>query len=139
MNWSPDGADIMISQGPDSGRYDALLIINPAGRVVRQLPEVRPNPDNLVWGPDGLAVGNGLFHSGPNEVLSLSGRVRYTVPGGWVPMCWNPAGNAMIAFRAPHEIGLWRLARPGTVRALGPLPIGGLLECRWLSRPAAGT
>ena len=53
-------------------------------------------------------------------------------------MCWNPAGNAMIAFRAPHEIGLWRLARP-TVRALGPLPIGGLLECRWLSRPAAGT
>ena len=64
VNWSPDGADIMISQGPDSGRYDALLIINPAGRVVRQLPEVRPNPDNLVWSPAGLAVGNGPSTSG---------------------------------------------------------------------------
>ena len=49
-------------------------------------------------------------------------------------MCWNPAGTAMITFHTPQEIGLWQLARPGTVRALGPLPIGGLLECRWLPR-----
>ena len=51
--WSPDGSDIMIDQGPDSGRYEALLIITPDGRVVRRLSVVRPSPDNLVWGSGG--------------------------------------------------------------------------------------
>jgi hypothetical protein len=27
------------------------------------------------------------------DMLSLSGRVEHTLPGGWIPVCWNPAGR----------------------------------------------
>lgn len=93
----------------------------------------------MNWAAAGLSLGNGMFGPGPNQVLTLSGKVKYSIPGGWEPFCWNPAGAEVIAFRHPDDLGLWRLSAPGRVQDLGALPLGGLLECQWLSRPAAGT
>jgi hypothetical protein len=139
VSWSPGGTGIVVGEGPDSGRPTQFLVISPGGQFVRKLITLRHTPDNLVWGQHGLAIGNGIFRSGPNEVLSLSGRVKHRLPGGWMPMCWNPPGTELLVFRQPNEVGLWQLAAPGRVRDLGPLPLGGLLECQWLTRPAAGT
>jgi hypothetical protein len=137
--WSPDGKELLIWESSDSGAYRKYVAITTAGRVVRQLTLRGPGADGSTWEPVGLTVGHGLFGPGPNEILSLSGKVEYTIPGGWEPFCWNPAGTEVIVFRHPHELGLWRLSAPGRVQDLGALPLGGLLQCQWLSRPAAGT
>jgi hypothetical protein len=136
--WSTDGKELLISESPDSQAYTKYVAITTGGRVVRQL--TLRGPEALVnWEPVGLTIGNGTFNPGPNEILGLSGKVEYAIPGGWEPFCWNPAGTEVIVFRHPHELGLWRLSAPGRVQDLGALPLGGLLQCQWLSRPAAGT
>lgn len=138
--WSPNGRELLIWESPDIDRYTKNVAITTSGRVLWQLTLRGPAGKGTVnWESAGLAIGNGTFNPGPNEILSISGKVRYTIPGGWEPFCWNPAGTAVIAFRHPHELGLWRLSAPGRVQDLGTLPLGGLLECQWLSRPAAGT
>jgi hypothetical protein len=116
------------------------VAITIGGRVLWKLALRGATGQGLAgWEPAGLTIGNGIFGPGPNEILSLSGKVEYTIPGGWEPFCWNPAGTEVITFRQPHELGLWQLSDPGRVRDLGPLPLGGLLECQLLSHPAAGT
>lgn len=138
--WSPDGKELLIAESPDSGAYTKYVAITTGGRVVWQLTVRGPAGKGFLdWAPAGLTIGNGMFGPGPNEILSLSGKVEYTIPGGWEPFCWNPAGTEAVVFRHPHELGLWRLSAPGRVRDLGALPLGGLLQCQWLSRPAAGT
>ncbi len=138
--WSPDGKQLLILESPDSGAYTKYVAITTGGKVVWQLTLRGPAGNGFLdWAPFGLALGNGIFGPGPNEILSLSGKVKYTIPGGWEPFCWNPAGTEVITFRHPHELGLWRLSAPGRVQDLGALPLGGLLECQWLTRPAAGT
>ncbi len=136
ISWSPDRQEVLIAESPDSETYTKYMAVTSQGRILWQI--TLRGPGALVnWEPVGLSVGNGTFNPGPNEILSLSGRVKYTIPGGWEPFCWNPAGTEIISFRQPHELGLWRLSAPGRVQDLGALPLGGLLECQWLSRPAA--
>jgi hypothetical protein len=138
--WSPDGKELLILESPDSGAFTKYVAITTAGRVVWQLTlRGAAGKGFLDWAPFGLVISNGIFGPGPNEILTLSGKVEHTIPGGWEPFCWNPAGTEVIVFRKPHELGLWRLSAPGRVQDLGALPLGGLLECQWLARPAAGT
>lgn len=137
FGWSPDGEELLIWESPDSDAYTKYLAITTGGRVVWQF--TKNGQGDVSWAATGLSLGNGMFGPGPNEILSLSGKVEYTIPGGWEPFCWNPAGTEVIVFRKPHELGLWRLSAPGRVQDLGALPLGGLLECQWLSHPAAGT
>lgn len=135
--WSPDGSELLITESPDSGSYTKYVAITTGGRVVWQFTK---NGQGYVnWAATGLSLGNGTFNPGPNQILSISGKVEYTISGGWEPFCWNPAGTEVIAFRKPNELGLWRLSAPARIKDLGALPLGGLLECQWLSRPAAGT
>jgi hypothetical protein len=142
--WSPDGRELLIWESPDNESYTPqnkaytkYVAITTGGRVVWQLTK---NGDGDVrWAAAGLSLGNGTFGPGPNQILTLSGKVEYSIPGGWEPFCWNPAGTEVIAFRHPDDLGLWRLSAPGRVQDLGALPLGGLLECQWLSSPATGT
>jgi len=137
FGWSPDGKELLVWESPENNAYTKYVAITTAGRVVWQF--TKSGEGDVSWVPAGLSLGNGMFGPGPNEILSLSGKVEYTIPGKWEPFCWNPAGTEVIVFRQPHELGLWRLSAPSRVRDLGALPLGGLLECQWLSRPAAGT
>jgi hypothetical protein len=139
-SWSPDGQEILISENPENNSFTRMLIVSPDGRVQRTLPILAGDPDNILWGRAGVAIG-WTTSSGPNEVISLSGKLAYPIPSGWVPMCWNPAGTELLVGRGSgqHELGLWRLSAPGGVQALGGLRLGGLLQCDWIARPAAGT
>jgi hypothetical protein len=137
FGWSPDGKELLIWESPENNAYTKYVAISAGGRVVWQF--TKSGEGDVSWAVAGLSLGNGTFGPGPNEILSLSGKVKYTIPGGWEPFCWNPAATEMIVFRRPHELGLWRLSAPGRVQDLGALPLGGLLECQWLPRPAAGT
>jgi hypothetical protein len=126
LSWSPDRQELLIAESPDSEAYTKYVAVTSQGRMLWQI--TLGGPVALVnWENVGLSIGNGTFNPGPNEILSLSGRVKYTIPGGWDPFCWNPAGTEMIVFRHPRELGLWRLSAPGRVQDLGALPLGGLL------------
>lgn len=135
--WSPDGKELLILESPENSAYTKYVAITTEGRVVWQF--TKQGNGDVRWAAAGLSLGNGMFGPGPNEILSVSGKVKYTIPGGWEPICWNPAATEVIAFRQPRELGLWRLSAPVRVQDLGALALGGLLDCQWLSRPAAGT
>jgi hypothetical protein len=137
ISWSPDGRQILAIDGPDDLAFTHLLVVDTRGRVVRRLVTLPGAPDIYAWGPPGLAIGN--FQSpGPNEILSLSGRVLDRLPAGWVAGCWNPAGTTLLVMRrSQRQIGLWRPSRPSRVENLGALP-ARMQECSWISRPAAG-
>lgn len=79
------------------------------------------------WSPDGKEL---LIWESP-ENNAYTKYVAITT-GGRVVWQFTKSGQ-------PHELGLWRLSAPSRVQDLGALPLGGLLECQWLSRPAAGT
>jgi hypothetical protein len=140
QSWSPDGRQILVIEKLDNSSPTHMLIVSPGGRVLRTLPTLVGAPDNILWGPVGLAIG-WTTSPGPDEVISLSGEVLYRIPGGWAPMCWNPVGTELLVGRGSgqRELGLWRLSQPGRVVALGGLPLGGLLECDWIAKTAAGT
>jgi hypothetical protein len=139
VSWSPDGRQIMVTESPESNAWTRMFIVSPAGRVLRTLPTLVGDPDYLLWAQTGLAVG-WTSSPGPDEVISLSGKVLYRIPGPWVPICWNPAGTELLVGRGvgQHELALWRMSQPGRVQTLGGLPLGGLSACEWISRPATG-
>ncbi len=126
--WSPDGRELLILESPDSGAYTKYVAITTVGQVVWQFTK---NGDGDVrWAAAGLSLGNGMFGPGPNEILSPSGKVEYTIPGGWEPFCWNPSrhrGDRLPAPARASACGGW--PHPGRVQDLGTLPLGGLLEC----------
>jgi hypothetical protein len=135
--WNPAGTLILVTDPPGDLSRTPLVMVNTRGRVVHRLGVVPGAPNTYAWGRYGVAIGS--FGAGPNEVLSLSGRIKARLPAGWVPGCWSPAGTELLVISSnKRRIGLWRPADPGRVRSLGSMRGQAVQECSWTSRPAAG-
>jgi hypothetical protein len=135
--WNPAGTLILLTDPPGDLSRTPLVTVNTHGRVVHRLGVLLGAPNVYAWGRYGLAIG--YFGPGPDEVLSLAGRVKARLPAGWVPGCWNPAGTALLVIsRDQRRIGLWRPADPARVQDLGSMRGPAVQECSWTSRPAAG-
>ena len=75
------------------------------------------------WGKEGKVIDNNAH--------------QYTLPTGWVPASWNPAGTELLVRKPGKELGLWSTKKPHSVVTIGALPGSpDIAKIVWLAHPA---
>ncbi|HYR11293.1 MAG TPA: hypothetical protein VEQ60_26160 [Longimicrobium sp.] len=134
--WSPDGARIAVARQRTGGMYD-VVVLDSAGRVVRELTEDRALDMNPAWSPDGRYV---LFSSDRTGISNLyaydltAGRLLQVTnvltgasqpdvspDGRWIAFAWYRSDGWHIA-RIPYDPATWRPAPPLRPDAARPGP-----------------
>ncbi|HEX6372630.1 MAG TPA: hypothetical protein VF006_27165 [Longimicrobium sp.] len=145
--WSPRGDRIAVSRQRTGGWYD-VVVLDGAGRVVRELTEDRALDMNPAWSPDGRYV---LFSSDRTGIPNLfaydltAGRLLQVTnvltgayqpdaspDGRWIAFAWYRADGYHVA-RIPYDPETWRpapapredAARPGADPARHQAAAGG--------------
>jgi dipeptidyl aminopeptidase/acylaminoacyl peptidase len=134
--WSPDGTRIAAARWLTGGRYD-VVVMDTAGRVLRELTADRALDLTPAWSPDGRYVVFSSDRTGiPNlfaydlqadrllQVTSLlTGAFQPDVSpdGRSIAFAWYRADGFHIA-RIPFDPGSWRPAPPVRAEAAGPGP-----------------
>jgi hypothetical protein len=149
--WAPDGARIAAARMTTGGRYD-VVVLDTAGRVVRQLTADRALDLTPTWSPDGRWV---LFSSDRSGIANLYAaevdgdelfRVTNVLTGAfepdvspdgrWIAFLWYRADGYRLA-RIPFDPTTWSPAPPLRERALDspPVPARAALGAGGASRP----
>lgn len=134
--WSPAGDRIAAARQRTGGLYD-VVVMDTAGRVVRQLTEDRALDMTPAWSPDGRYV---LFSSDrtgiPNlfaydlaegrllqvtNVLTGAYQPDVSPDGRWIAFAWYRADGYHVA-RIPYDPAGWRPAPPLRDDAARPGP-----------------
>jgi hypothetical protein len=124
--WSPDGDRVAVSRQRTGGLYD-VVVMDTAGRVVRELTEDRALDMTPAWSPDGRYV---LFSSDRTGIPNLyaydlsAGRLLQVTnvltgafqpdvspDGRWIAFAWYRSDGYHIA-RIPCDPAAWRPAPP---------------------------
>lgn len=134
--WSPAGDRIAVSRQRTGGLYD-VVVMDTAGRILRELTEDRALDMTPAWSPDGRYV---VFSSDRTGIPNLyaydlqAGRLMQVTnlltgafqpdvspDGRWIAFSWYRADGYHIA-RVPFDPGAWRAAPPVRAEAASPGP-----------------
>jgi WD40-like Beta Propeller Repeat len=134
--WSPDGSRIAVARWLTGGLYD-VVVMDTAGRVVREVTADRALDLTPAWSPDGRYV---LFSSDRSGIPNLyaydlrDGRllqVTNLLTGGfqpdvspdgrWIAFTWYRSDGFHVA-RIPFDPATWRPAPPVRPEAAEPGP-----------------
>lgn len=134
--WSPDGSRIAVSRWLRGGRYD-VVVMDTAGRIVRELTADRALDMTPTWSPDGRYVVFSSDRTGiPNlfaydvradrlmqatNLLTGAYQPDVSPDGRWIAFAWYRADGFHIA-RVPFDPAAWRAAPPVRAEAAGPGP-----------------
>jgi hypothetical protein len=136
--WGPENQVAVVSAPGvrnGNGASDIVVLDASTSSVVRRLrPDVRAY-GQVVWTASAPVIAVAAV-DGQSKAIGLDG-TQTTIPDGWSPRCWSPAGDKLIVARGAN-VGVWRPTDPGQVRDLGASPVAPLLNCSWLSGRAAG-
>lgn len=134
--WSPDGSRIAVARQRTGGLYD-VVVLDSAGRTVRELTQDRALDMNPAWSPDGRYV---LFSSDRTGITNLyaydltAGRLLQVTnvltgayqpdvspDGRWIAFAWYRSDGYHVA-RVPYDPATWRPAPPLREDAARPGP-----------------
>lgn len=134
--WSPDGGRIAVSRQRTGGLYD-VVVMDTAGRIIRELTEDRALDMTPAWSPDGRYV---VFSSDRTGISNLyaydlqAGRLMQATnlltgafqpdvspDGRWMAFAWYRSDGYHVA-RVPFDPSTWRAAPPLREDAAGPAP-----------------
>jgi len=140
--WSPDGTRIAASRWGTGGLYD-VVVMDTAGRVLRELTADRALDLTPAWSPDGRHVVFSSDRSGiPNlyaydlqadrlmqvtNLLTGAFQPDVSPDGRWIAFAWYRADGYHIA-RIPFDPAGWRPAPPVRAEAAGPAPAPARVE-----------
>ena len=87
-----------------------------------------------LWNEHAPALEVPSLHDGA-KLFFPDGR-QESLPSGWQPLAWNPAGSAML-LQNGSDLGIWTLKAGHEVTMLGPISHGfQISQVSWLSSPA---
>jgi Tol biopolymer transport system component len=134
--WSPSGDRVAAARQRTGGLYD-VLVMDTAGRIVRELTQDRALDMTPAWSPDGRYV---LFSSDRTGITNLyaydltAGRLLQVTnvltgayqpdvspDGRWIAFAWYRSDGYHIA-RIPYDPSTWRPAPPVREDASRPGP-----------------
>ncbi|HVH13373.1 MAG TPA: hypothetical protein VM759_09990, partial [Longimicrobium sp.] len=134
--FSPDGSRIAVARWLTGGRYDVVLM-DTAGRVIRELTSDRALDLTPAWSPDGRYVVFSSDRTGiPNlfaydlrddrllqvtNLLTGAFQPDVSPDGRWIAFAWYHADGTHVA-RIPYDPGAWRPAPPVRAEAASPGP-----------------
>lgn len=134
--WSPDGTRIAVARWLTGGRYD-VVVMDTAGRIVRELTSDRALDLTPAWSPDGRYVVFSSDRTGiPNlfaydlrddrllqvtNLLTGAFQPDVSPDGRWIAFAWYHANGTHVA-RIPYDPGAWRPAPPVRAEAASPGP-----------------
>lgn len=124
--WSPDGTRIAASRWRTGGLYD-VVVMDTAGRVIREATADRALDLHPAWSPDGRYVVFSSDRTGVSNLYAfdvqagtlmqvtnlLTGAFQPDVSpdGRWIAFTWYRADGYHLA-RIPYDPGTWRAAPP---------------------------
>ncbi len=137
--WGPNGSIAVLDGGHYPGRkgpQSKLVTVSKSGKVTRVRTGVDARLGSVVWSEHGDAIAVGLT-SGRSGVIYSASR-RYTLPAGWFPKSWNPAGTRLLVYNySMRQLGLWSPAKPKSISLIGTTAKNVFIgEVSWLPRPA---
>ncbi|HEX6040516.1 hypothetical protein [Longimicrobium sp.] len=134
--WSPDGSRVAVTRWRTGGWHD-VVVMDTAGRVVREVTADRALDMTPAWSPDGRYVVFASDRTGiPNlfayevdanrlmqvtSVLTGAYQPDVSPDGRWIAFAWYRADGFHIA-RIPFDPETWRAAPPVRAEAAGPGP-----------------
>lgn len=137
--WGPDGSIVALIGGHYPGRPgpgSELVTVSKTGKVSRVRTGVDARLGAVVWSEHGGGIAIGVT-AGRGKVIYSATR-RYSLPAGWSPMSWSPAGTRLLVYDySKRQLGLWSPAKPQSVSVIGTTAkrvFVGLVI--WLPRPA---
>ncbi|MBW3656576.1 MAG: hypothetical protein KY444_10760, partial [Gemmatimonadetes bacterium] len=132
--WSPDGSRIAASRWRTGGLFD-VVVMDTAGRVVREVTADRALDLHPAWSPDGRYVVFSSDRTGISNLYAydlqagrlmqvsnlLSGGFQPDVSpdGRWIAFTWYQADGYHVA-RIPFDPATWRTAPPVTAEFASP-------------------
>ncbi|HEU4882049.1 MAG TPA: hypothetical protein VFT45_07390 [Longimicrobium sp.] len=124
--WSPDGARIAVARQRTGGWYD-VVVLDSAGRLIRETTQDRALDMSPAWSPDGRYVVFSSDRTGiPNlyaydltagrllqvtNVLTGAYQPDVSPDGRWIAFAWYRSDGYHIA-RIPYDPSAWRPAPP---------------------------
>jgi hypothetical protein len=137
--WGPNGSIAVLDGGHYPGRQgpeSKLVTVSKSGNVTRVRTGVNARLGADVWSEHGGGIAVGVT-SGRSKVI-YSARHEYSLPAGWFPMSWNPAGTRLLIRNySKRQLGLWSPAKPRSVSVIGATAKNVFIgEVIWLPRPA---
>ena len=134
--WSPDGTRVAAARASTGGRYE-VVVLDTAGRVLRELTRDRALDMNPAWSPDGRYVVFSSDRTGIPDLYAydlqadrllrvtrvLTGAFQPDVSpdGRWIAFAFYRADGYHIA-RIPFDPAAWSPAPPVRAEAAGPGP-----------------
>ncbi|HEX8316933.1 hypothetical protein [Longimicrobium sp.] len=132
--WSPDGSRIAASRWRTGGLFD-VVVMDTAGRVIRELTADRALDLHPAWSPDGRYVVFSSDRTGISNLYAydlqagrlmqitnlLSGGFQPDVSpdGRWIAFSWYRADGYHLA-RIPFDPATWRTAPPVAAEFASP-------------------
>jgi hypothetical protein len=111
----------------------SVLIYSGDG-VRRLLTGISAIPSLVAWGEHAPALAL-AFPAHAAELLYPDGQ-RQSLPPGWQPLTWNPAGTQLL-MQSAHALGIWSMSSPDQVTRIGPSTPGvQILQADWLAKKA---
>ena len=137
--WGPNGSIAVLDGGHYPGRQgpeSKLVTVSKSGKVTRVRTGVDARLGADVWSEHGGGIAVGVT-SGRSKVI-YSARHQYSLPAGWFPMSWNPAGTRLLVRNySKRQLGLWSPAKPQSISLIGMTAKNVFIgEVIWLPRPA---
>lgn len=130
----PDGEVAVVGPAGQlpAGRHPAIEMISPDGEISRIPTPLLGTSD--AWGARAPALVVSTLN-GPALAL-YPGGLRQSLPDGWQPLAWNPAGSGLLVVTG-RQLGIWSPAHPRVVTAAGTLTPGvSVVQASWLGQPA---
>jgi hypothetical protein len=135
--WGPNGSIVALVGGHYPGRpgpESELVTVSKTGKVTRVRTGVDARLGNVVWSEHGGGIAVGVT-SGRGKVIYSATR-QYSLPAGWFPMSWSPAGSRLLVSNSKRQLGLWSPAKPQSVSVIAATAKSVFGEVIWLPRPA---
>ena len=137
--WGPDGSIAVLIGGhyPGApGPESKLVTVGKTGKAARVRTGADARLGAVIWSEQGGGIAVGVT-AGRGVVIDSADR-RYSLPAGWFPKSWSPAGTRLLVYNyAKSQLGLWSAAAPRSVEVIGTTAKQVLIgDVIWLPRPA---
>jgi hypothetical protein len=136
--WGPNGSIAALVGGHYPGRpgpESELVTVSKTGQVTRVRTGVDARLGAVVWSEHGGGIAVGVT-AGRGKVIYSAAR-QYSLPAGWFPMSWSPAGSRLLVRNSKRQLGLWSPATPQSVSVIATTARNVFVgQIVWLPRPA---